>query len=51
MIRRFIPKKKAIKDFKFSQIKRVEKWCNNLPRKILGYPTPEEVFKKELKCL
>ena len=26
----------------------VADWCNNLPRKILGYHTPDELFEKEL---
>ena len=26
----------------------VADWCNNLPRKILGYHTPDKLFEKEL---
>lgn len=51
MIRRFIPKGKAIKDLTHSQIERVQNWCNNLPRRILGYQTPEEVFIHEVQQL
>ena len=49
LIRRFIPKGKAIKDLTLEQIKRIENWCNNLPRKILGYRTPIELFNYEIQ--
>lgn len=49
LIRRFIPKGKAIKDLTLEQIKRIENWCNNLPRKILGYRTPAELFNDEIQ--
>ena len=29
-------------------ISRVECWANTLPRKILGYKTPEECFREEM---
>jgi IS30 family transposase len=48
IIRRFIPKGKRIDSFTAEQISDVETWCNNLPRKILGYRTPDEVFEEEL---
>ncbi|NLP31138.1 MAG: hypothetical protein GX363_08425, partial [Clostridiales bacterium] len=32
-------------------IARVEEWINGLPRKILGYKTPEELFDEELDNL
>nr|WP_325166627.1 hypothetical protein [Viridibacillus soli] len=48
LIRRFIPKGKAIAE---ETISHVEKWCNQLPRKILGYRTPEECFHEELSLL
>lgn len=51
LIRRFIPKGRAIKDLTHSQIERIQNWCNNLPRKILGYKTPEEVFLHEVQQL
>lgn len=51
LIRRFIPKGKAIKDLTLSQIERIQNWCNNLPRKILGYKTPEKVFLQEVQRL
>ncbi|NLW25735.1 MAG: IS30 family transposase, partial [Clostridia bacterium] len=32
-------------------IARVEEWINGLPRKILGYKTPEELFDEELDLI
>ncbi|WP_145453424.1 IS30 family transposase, partial [Staphylococcus epidermidis] len=37
LIRRFIPKGKPISSVAGSTIRRVENWCNQLPRRILGY--------------
>jgi len=48
MIRFFIPKGKPIKELSETQIKRAEEWCNNLPRRIWGYRTPEEAFIGEV---
>jgi len=49
LIRRFIPKGKSIDDIDETLIKYVENWCNTLPRKILGYKTPNDLFQKELQ--
>lgn len=48
LIRRFIPKGKRIDSYSLQQIVDIETWCNSLPRKILGYRTPDEVFECEL---
>jgi len=48
LIRRFIAKGKAIKDYTAEQICAIEEWCNNLPRKILAYHTPDELFEWRL---
>lgn len=48
LIRRFIPKGKRIDQFPLQAIANVETWCNSLPRKILGYATPDELFEDEL---
>lgn len=48
LIRRFIPKGKRIDSYSDEQIERIEDWCNSLPRKILGYQTPDEMFEAEL---
>lgn len=48
LIRRFLPKGKLIGDYTPQQISDIETWCNSLPRKILNYRTPDEVFEGEL---
>jgi IS30 family transposase len=48
LLRRFVPKGKAIKEFSAATIERIQHWLNKLPRKILGYKTPEECFREEL---
>ena len=48
LIRRFIPKGKRIDSYSTEQIGQIEIWCNSLPRKILGYQTPDELFEEEL---
>ncbi|AST57370.1 integrase catalytic region [Thermoanaerobacterium thermosaccharolyticum] len=48
LIRRFIPKGKTIADLSEWVIKRVQNWCNKLPRRILGYKTPEECVSDEV---
>lgn len=48
LVRRFIPKGKRISDYGLDAIARIEDWCNNLPRKILGYKTPDELFEAKL---
>jgi IS30 family transposase len=42
LIRRFIPKGTDIDQLKASDIKRIERWMNNYPRRILGYKSPNE---------
>jgi len=51
LIRRFIHKGKRIADYDFNQIAAVEEWMNTLPRKILGYKTPEQLFEEELDLI
>jgi transposase, IS30 family len=48
LLRRFIPKGKPIRDVAPATIQRVQDWCNQLPRKILGYKTPQQCFDEEL---
>lgn len=43
MIRRFIPKGTDISKLSDKEIKRIESWMNDYPRKILGYKTPNEL--------
>ena len=48
LIRRFIPKGKRISDYCINKISAIEEWMNTLPRKILGYLSPEYLFEKYL---
>jgi IS30 family transposase len=48
LIRRFIPKGKSIDDLDDTLIVYVENWCNTLPRKILGYQSPNDRYEQEL---
>lgn len=48
LIRRFIPKGKRIDQFSIQSLADVETWANSLPRKLLGYKTPDELFEDEL---
>ncbi len=48
IIRRFIPKGKAIRNVSLSEIKDIERWINQYPRKILNYAAAEECFFREL---
>lgn len=46
IIRRFIPKGKNIGDFDRREIKNIEKWMNNYPRKSLGYKSANDLAKE-----
>ena len=48
LIRRFIPKGDYINNYSLQEIIDIETWCNSLPRKILAYHTPDEIFEREL---
>ncbi len=45
LIRRFIPKGESLNNCSLELIEFIENWCNNLPRKRLGYSTPNELFE------
>jgi transposase, IS30 family len=45
MIRRFVPKGYNIGGFSAKEIKAVEDWMNNYPRRILGYNTPNQAAR------
>lgn len=49
MIRRFIPKGTDISTISDKEIKRIENWINNYPRKILGYKTANEMVLEATK--
>ena len=44
MLRRFIPKGRSISDYAAEDVCFFADCINGLPRKILGYETPEELF-------
>ncbi|HBJ1652550.1 MULTISPECIES: IS30 family transposase [Clostridium] len=48
LIRRFIPKGKRMSDYSLDDIAFIEDWMNTLPRRILNYKTPEELFELHL---
>ena len=49
MIRRFLPKGTSFKNLTKEEVKRIEKWINNYPRKIFKFKTSEEYYKEEMK--
>ena len=51
LIRRFIPKGKRIYDYDVQDIAAIEEWMNTLPRKLLNYKTPEQLFESELDII
>ncbi len=48
LVRRFIPKKMDINKVKEEEIKKIQKWINNLPRKIFNYASSSDIFYKIL---
>ena len=51
LLRRYIPKGKALSDYSREAIKRIYQTLNNLPRKILNYQQPAVLFEQELAKL
>ena len=48
LLRRMVPKGKRIDKYTSDDILFTADWCNLLPRKILGYKTPDDLFENEL---
>lgn len=48
LLRRFIPKGVSMAEYSGDDISYMADWANTLPRKILGYRTPDELFEAEL---
>jgi len=48
LVRRRLPKRTDFAIVSKRQLKYTQHWLNNLPRKCLGYRTPEEVFRKSV---
>lgn len=51
LIRRCLPKGKRMDSYSAEDILSVELWANALPRKILGYRTPDEAFDSEMDAI
>ena len=51
LVRYFIPKGADMTHLSEEDVQRVEDWINTLPRKILGYQTPQESFDVALETL
>lgn len=50
ILRRYIPKKTDLTNVTQFELNSIVEEINNRPRKCLGYETPTEAFKRELKC-
>ena len=48
IVRRFIPKGCDRSRYTCADIRKIEGWINNYPRKILSFKTAEELFAMEL---
>ena len=48
LLRRFIPKGVSMAGYSAEDIAYMADWANTLPRKILGYRTPDKLFEAEL---
>mgnify|MGYP000884551362 FL=1 len=46
LIRRFIAKEKNIDKYNDMEIKKIEDWINNYPRKIFGYRTANQMYNE-----
>lgn len=51
ILRRFIPKGMDINKISEEELERIEDLINGLPRKRLGYKTPEELFNEQLDLI
>lgn len=51
LLRRYIPKGKTLSKFSMETLKTAYNWINQLPRKLLGYKTLEELFIEEIPKL
>jgi IS30 family transposase len=46
LLRRFYPKKTSFDRVSVKELKRIERWLNNRPRKVLDYDTPLERYRR-----
>jgi Transposase and inactivated derivatives, IS30 family len=49
LIRRHIPKGSNFDKKTQGEIKRIEEWINNYPRRLFGYKTAEEMYRREIR--
>jgi len=47
MIRRFIPKGTSMDNLKQKEIKVIERWINNYPRKIFLFKSSNEIYNEK----
>jgi IS30 family transposase len=47
LVRRFFPKKTDLAKIPLAELKSIERWINNRPRKCLGFKTSSETFRAE----
>lgn len=50
MIRRFLPKKSSFKNISRNEVKRIERWINNYPRKMFGFKNANYIFEEQLRA-
>jgi IS30 family transposase len=48
LVRRHLPKKTDLAKVSPKQLKAIERWLNNRPKKCLGFQTPAEVFRRSV---
>ena len=51
LIRRHAPKGTDLDQLTHEDVKSIQRWMNNYPRKLLGYRTAGELFRKELALI
>ena len=51
LVRRFIPKGKDMADVPDYVVQKAQDWINGLPRRLLGYRTPAELFHEQISLL
>ena len=50
-IRRLVPKGTNLAQYTNADVKQIENWVNNYPRKVLGFATSQELFDKQLQAI
>lgn len=50
-IRRLVPKGSNLANYTNTDVKQIEKWVNNYPRKVLGFATSQELFDEQLLAI